>query len=81
MNDEIIKLTEAADEYADTKLGKGEYHPDWHDVRDTYFYRAAYNKAIEDAANVTELVGPQDGSLKLVTSGFAQAIRALEMKP
>lgn len=32
--DDIIRMGEAADDYADSKLGKGEFHPDWHDVRD-----------------------------------------------
>jgi predicted nucleic-acid-binding Zn-ribbon protein len=38
MNNRIQKLAEQADEYADTKLQMpGEYHPDWHDVRDEKF--------------------------------------------
>lgn len=32
------ELAEQADEYADAKLQMpGEYHPDWHDVRDEKF--------------------------------------------
>ena len=38
MNERIRQLAEQADEYADTKLQMpGEYHPDWHDVRDEKF--------------------------------------------
>jgi hypothetical protein len=38
MNERIKQLAEQADEYADTKLQMpGEYHPDWHDVRDEKF--------------------------------------------
>lgn len=38
MNERIRELAEQADEYADTKLQMpGEYHPDWHDVRDEKF--------------------------------------------
>lgn len=38
MNERISELAEQADEYADTKLQMpGEYHPDWHDVRDEKF--------------------------------------------
>lgn len=33
-----LRIGEEADEYADAKLqSKGEYHPDWHTVRDEYF--------------------------------------------
>lgn len=39
--------------------------------------RACYLKAIEDAERSVVEVGPQDGPLKLVTEGFAAAIRAL----
>lgn len=38
MNDRILELAQAADDYADEKLQmRGEYHPDWHDVRDLKF--------------------------------------------
>lgn len=38
MNDRILELAAAADDYADQKLQmRGEYHPDWHDVRDLKF--------------------------------------------
>lgn len=38
MNDLIIKLSEQADNMADDYLQmQGEYHPDWHDVRDQFF--------------------------------------------
>ena len=38
MNERIRQLAEQADEYADTKLQMpGEYHPDWHDVREEKF--------------------------------------------
>ena len=38
MNERIRELAEQADEYTDTKLQTpGEYHPDWHDVRDQKF--------------------------------------------
>lgn len=33
-----LRISEKADEYADAKLqSKGEFHPDWHTVRDEYF--------------------------------------------
>ena len=36
-----LRISEKADEYADAKLqSKGEFHPDWHTVRDEYFAEA-----------------------------------------
>ena len=36
-----LRIGEEADEYADAKLqSKGEFHPDWHTVRDEYFAEA-----------------------------------------
>jgi len=38
MNEMIEQLAEIADRYADGYLqSKGEYHPDWHTVRDNKF--------------------------------------------
>ena len=38
MNEPIQKFAEQADLFADSKLQmKGEYHPDWHDIRDEKF--------------------------------------------
>jgi len=38
MNELIQKFAEQADLFADSKLQmKGEYHPDWHDIRDEKF--------------------------------------------
>ena len=38
MNERILELAEQADLFADSKLQmKGEYHPDWHDIRDEKF--------------------------------------------
>ena len=35
MNERIQEFSEQADLFADSKLHmKGEYHPDWHDIRD-----------------------------------------------
>jgi|GEM_PF-6320419 len=35
--DDIIRMAEEADAYADKKLGLGEWHPDKHEVRDEHF--------------------------------------------
>jgi hypothetical protein len=38
MNKRIKLLAEQADEYTDNKIQQqGEYHPDWHDIRDQKF--------------------------------------------
>jgi hypothetical protein len=38
MNERIKLLAEQADNFADDKIQMpGEYHPDWHDVRDEKF--------------------------------------------
>ncbi len=38
MNERIKELSEQADNYADGKTQMpGEYHPDWHDIRDEKF--------------------------------------------
>jgi len=38
MNERIQELAEQADLFADSKLlMKGEFHPDWHDIRDERF--------------------------------------------
>jgi len=38
MNKRIHELAEQADLFADSKLlMKGEFHPDWHDIRDEKF--------------------------------------------
>lgn len=38
MNERIQELSELADQMADDKIQmQGEYHPDWHDVRDQFF--------------------------------------------
>lgn len=45
--DDIIRFGEQADEFADRKIAmRGEYHPDWHEVRDLHFAAlvAAYER-------------------------------------
>ena len=38
MNERIKQFAEQADNFADDKIQMpGEYHPDWHDVRDEKF--------------------------------------------
>ena len=52
MNERIQQLAEQADEYADTKLQMpGEYHPDWHDVRDEKFAELIVRECIQSVEN------------------------------
>ena len=53
----VIEMADEADEYADAKLGVGEYHPDWHEVRDAHFaelVRAEENEACAQIADKAE---------------------------
>jgi hypothetical protein len=44
--DEIIEMADKADEEADNILDtKGEYHPNWHEVRDEIFAKLVAAKA------------------------------------
>ena len=46
--DDIIRIAQVADDYADMKLGKGEFHPGWHDVRDKKFAELVAAAVSED---------------------------------
>ena len=49
MNDRIEKLSEQADDYADDYLGTpGEFHPNWHTVRDNKFAKLIIEESIID---------------------------------
>lgn len=51
--DEIIKLARQADDEADKVLNmKGEYHPNWHDVRDEIFAKLVAEKEREACAKL-----------------------------
>jgi hypothetical protein len=48
MNERIQQLAEQADEYTDNKIQQpGEYHPDWHDIRDQKFAELIMKECIE----------------------------------
>lgn len=67
-----LRIGEEADEYADAKLqSKGEFHPDWHTVRDEYFAEAL----IAEIAKQNEPVAfTNSAQLGYVTSGQHQDI-------
>ena len=53
MNERIRELAEQADEYADYELQMpGEYHPDWHDIRDEKFAELIVQECAEICAAV-----------------------------
>lgn len=53
--DELIKMADKADAEADNVLGmKGEYHPNWHEVRDGIFAKLVAAKEREACAKVCE---------------------------
>ena len=62
-----LRIGEEADEYADAKLqSKGEFHPDWHTIRDEYFAEAlveSYKAELLKEVGEPELYGFEDGEL------------------
>ena len=46
MNKRIYELAKEADEYADATLSPGEFHPDWHDVRDEKFAKLIVQECV-----------------------------------
>ena len=70
--DEIIEMADKADEEADKVLNmKGEYHPNWHQVRDEIFAKLVAAKEREACALMCENYGGfKDGH------SCAEAIRA-----
>ena len=48
MNERIKQMAEQADNFADDKIQMpGEYHPDWHDIRDAKFAELVINESIK----------------------------------
>ena len=59
MNERIKELAEQADDYTDNKIQQpGEYHPDWHDVRDQKFaeliMRETFNWVVDNVGLMEE---------------------------
>jgi hypothetical protein len=53
MNERILELAEQADLFADSKLQmKGEYHPDWHGIRDKKFSELIVRECINIVDNL-----------------------------
>jgi len=52
MNERIQQLAEQADNFADDKIKMpGEYHPDWHDVRDEKFAELIVRECVSVCEN------------------------------
>ena len=53
--DDIIRMADEADDLADKRLQmKGEYHPDWHTVRDEIFAQLVATAEREACAKVAD---------------------------
>lgn len=66
MNEEILKLAK--------ECGFNDFGSAWYDDRLEAFYRAAYNKAIEDAAKIA------DAKDDMMEYGAGEEIRELKKK-
>lgn len=57
-----LRIGEEADEYADARLqSKGEFHPDWHTVRDEYFTEALVAEIAKQNEPVARVNGYYSG--------------------
>jgi hypothetical protein len=74
--DDIIRFGEQADEAADRKIKmRGEYHPDWQEVRDEAFAELVATAEREACAQLCYSYGPFDGTVSTEVK-LARAIRA-----
>ena len=73
--DEIIEMADKADEEADNVLNmKGEYHPNWHQVRDEAFAKLVAEREREACAKVADEYA--NGLERNYSEIIAEAIRA-----
>jgi len=69
--DDIIRMAEEADAYADKKLGLGEWHPDKHEVRDEQFAKLVAAAQREESAELAqEMI-----DVEYMLDDFAKSIR------
>lgn len=77
--EQVIAWSDQADEYADKALQcKGEFHPDWHEVRDVYFATLVRNAALEEAAKAAVNAVASNGGIVRMEVHVHQAIRNLK---
>lgn len=82
--EQVIELAKQADDHADKTLQcQGEYHPDWHEVRDAYFATLVRNATVIEErtalAEVCDAMGIPHIAKYLREQ--AEAIRNLKDKP
>lgn len=75
--DEIIEMADKADEEADNVLNmKGEYHPNWHQVRDEAFAKLVAEKEREACVKYVEEYETDNDITATWLNIIADAIRA-----
>ena len=76
--DEIIEMADKADEEADKVLNtEGEYHPNWHQVRNEIFAKLVAQHEREACAKVCDEMHKKEGFYEIgQASECAEAIRA-----
>ena len=78
--DDIIRFGERADEVADRKIKmRGEYHPDWHMVRDEAFAALVAANEREQCARIATSYGGPDEPMMVGTyeAGWFNAAEAI----
>ena len=78
MNLDVMKLADWADDYADTKIDQpGEYHPDWHNIRDKYFASLVLQEAACICDELAELSRTNETDSMWQHGECASAIRVV----
>ena len=78
--DDIIRFGEQADEAADRKIKmRGEYHPDWHQVRDEAFAALVAAHEREQCARIADTYGGPEEPMMVGTyeAGWHNAAEAI----
>jgi hypothetical protein len=79
--DEIIEMADKADEEADNVLNmKGEYHPNWHQVRDEAFAKLVAEREREACAAICDELHKARVGKDNYFAFAANAIRELRAK-
>lgn len=79
--DEIIEMARQADDEADKVLNmKGEYHPNWHDVRDEIFAKLVAEREREACAAICDELHKARVGKDNYFAFAANAIRELRAK-
>ena len=71
MNQKIEELSEIADDYADDYLQcQGEFHPDWHTVRDNKFAQMIIEECIDICGSYYSVEGIAQNIVKDIKETF-----------